>query len=193
MIRPHLIIFAKAPLMGKAKTRLAADIGPVHAKRIYRAMTARILRNLKSPKWDLSIAVTPATWMGGVPEWKDAAQYPQVSGSLSPRLMQAFADKRPTLVIGTDSPQITKKDIGAAIKALKSHEAVFGPADDGGFWLMGLNGPAKLDLFENVRWSSAQTLADVEANVNGSVHALRRLTDVDDAAALAQVRQAIRF
>lgn len=193
MIRPHLIIFAKAPMMGKAKTRLAADIGPVHAKRLYRAMTARILRNLQSPKWDLSMAVTPAAWMGRVPEWKNAAQYAQTSGSLSPRLMQAFEEKRPTLVIGTDSPQVTKKDIGAAITALKSHRAVLGPADDGGFWLMGLNGPAKPSLFHNVRWSSAQTLADVEANITGTVHHLRTLTDVDDATALAQVRQAVRL
>lgn len=193
MIRPHLIIFAKAPMMGKAKTRLAADIGPVHAKRLYRAMTARILRNLQSPKWDLSIAVTPAVWMGRVPEWQNAVQYPQVCGSLSPRLMQAFAHKRPTLVIGTDSPQITRTDIDAAITALKSHAAVFGPADDGGFWLMGLNGPAKPGLFRGVKWSSAQTLSDVENNITGSVHYLRTLTDVDDATALAQVRQTVRF
>ena len=93
MTRPRLIIFAKAPIMGRAKTRLAADIGPVHAQRIYRAMTARILRNLQSPKWDTVLAVTPAQWLGAIPAWNGAAQYAQVSGSLSPRLMQAFDRK----------------------------------------------------------------------------------------------------
>lgn len=193
MIRPQLIIFAKAPIMGRAKTRLAADIGPVHAKRLYRAMTARILRNLRSPEWDVFVAVTPAKWMGRVPDWQAAKQYAQVSGSLSPRLMQAFANKAPTLVIGTDSPQIKRSDIHAAINALKSYDAVFGPADDGGFWLMGLNGPAKLGVFENIRWSTQHALADVEKNLTGRVHYLRTLTDVDDAKALAQVRRAARF
>ena len=74
MIRPALIIFAKAPVMGQAKTRLAADIGPVHAKRIYRAMTARIIRNVQDPRWDTALAVTPASALGQVPEWAGTAQ-----------------------------------------------------------------------------------------------------------------------
>ena len=188
MIKPRLIIFAKAPLMGKAKTRLAANIGPAHAQRLYRAMTRKIIRNTQSPKWETHLAVTPKHWLGQLPEWKAAAQYAQTNGSLSPRLVQAFSAKMPTVVIGTDCPQVTSRDINDAFKALRRHDAVFGPADDGGFWLMGLRRPACDEIFENVRWSSKHALADVAANVGGSAHYLRTLIDVDDVSALKQVR-----
>ncbi len=193
MNRPRLIIFAKAPLMGRAKTRLAADIGPVHAQRLYRAMTARIIRTLQSPEWETVLAVTPARWMGRIPAWDRTAQYAQVSGSLSPRLMQAFDRKAPTLVIGTDSPQITRADIAAGFRALRGNAAVFGPADDGGFWLMGLAGPAPRGAFDHVRWSSENALTDVERNIKGRAAYLRTLTDVDDLKALDQVRRNCRI
>lgn len=188
-MRPRLIIFAKAPMMGKAKTRLAADIGPVHAKRIYRTMTAQILRNVQSPKWETWLAVTPARWLGQLPDWDGVPQYAQVSGSLSPRLMQAFSVKMRTVVIGTDTPHVTARDIHEAFEGLRHHKAVMGPADDGGFWLMGLNGPAAPGLFDHIRWSTEHALADVENNIDGPVKYLRTLTDVDDAKALEAVRQ----
>jgi len=192
-MHPQLIIFAKAPLMGRAKTRLAADIGIVHAQRLYRAMTAKVLRGAQSPKWTTELAVTPQVWLGRVPEWAGTAQYAQISGSLSPRLMQAFSLRGPTIVIGTDCPQILRADIEQAFKALRSHSAVFGPADDGGFWLMGLSGPAKTNTFDNVRWSTVHALSDVEANISGKVHYLRTLTDIDNADDLRQVRQTCRI
>lgn len=188
MIRPTLFIFAKAPMIGKAKTRLAADIGKVHALRLYRSMLSRVIRNVQSPAWDTVIMVTPAHKIGHVPEWQGLAQYPQVNGSLTPRLAQAFAHKGPVIVIGTDCPQIRERDIANGFKALRSHKAVFGPADDGGFYLMGMNGPVSEAVFDNVRWSTEHTLADVEKNVRGPVKYLRTLVDIDDLKALKQVR-----
>jgi len=159
-MKPRLYIMAKAPQLGKAKTRLAADIGKVHALRLYRR----------------------------VPQWRGTPQLPQVSGSLSPRLSALFARKGPTIVIGTDCPQVSARDIVAALKALRRHKAVFGPADDGGFWLMGMYGPVNPDVFEAVRWSHDETLADITANIDGPVARLRRLTDVDDLDALNHIR-----
>lgn len=193
MMRPRLIIFAKAPLMGQAKTRLAADIGPVHAQRLFRAMTVKIIRSVKGPKWDTVLAVTPPAFLGHIPEWADTPQYAQTSGSLSPRLMQAFQRNGPTVVIGTDSPQIHRNDIDAAFKALRSHDTVFGPASDGGFWLMGLKKPAKPGLFEAVNWSTETALADVSRNLSGSTTYLQTLTDVDDEEALRVIRRDVRF
>jgi len=188
VIRPRLIIFAKAPLMGRAKTRLAADIGQVQALRLYRAMVSRVLRQIPSPKWDSIIAVTPTNWIGRVPEWSGFDQIPQSSGDLSPRLSQAFSTKGPIVVIGTDCPQIKRADIDEAFNRLRSHQAVFGPAEDGGFWLIGLNGPVDPKIFENIRWSTSQALKDVEANIEGRVHYLRTLIDVDDLKALKALR-----
>ena len=182
---PTLYIIAKAPIMGKAKTRLAADIGVVHAKRIYRQMMSQIIRNVQDPRWETVLAVTPPAALGQVPEWDGLPQIAQVSGSLSPRLAQVFSGRGPTVVIGTDCPQVTSNDIAQAFQALKSSPAVFGPASDGGFWLMGAHAPLRPQIFDNIRWSHEQTLSDMRAKF-GDVTVLRTLTDVDDLAALKQ-------
>ena len=188
-MRPVLYVVAKAPIMGRAKTRLAADIGPVHAKRIYRSLMGQVLRQVRDPRWDTVLAVTPPHLLGQVPDWEGFAQIPQVPGSLSPRLAALFTRKGPTLTIGTDCPQVDAKDIAAAFRALRSHDYVFGPASDGGFWLMGARGPLHPDFFDWVRWSHDETLADVKARTNGDYAELRTLTDVDDLKALRLARR----
>ena len=170
--------------MGAAKTRLARDIGPVHAQRLYRAMTARVLRQVGDPRWDTVIYTSgdPAT----VPEWRHYAQRPQPDGSLTPRLQRVFGEgpRRAVVVIGTDCPQVKARDVGDALDALRRAPFVFGPASDGGFWLMAARAPLGPGVFDGVRWSSPHTLADMRARV-GAVALLRELTDVDDAAGLA--------
>jgi len=191
-MRPVLYVVAKAPIMGRAKTRLAADIGPVHAKRIYRALMGQVLRQVRDPRWDTVLAVTPPSLLGRVPDWEGFAQIPQVSGSLTPRLQALFSRKGPTLTIGTDCPQVKAADIASAFRALKSHKHVFGPASDGGFWLMGANGPLPRGFFNGVRWSHAETLSDVADRTDGAFGVLRTLTDVDDLKALRLLRQSQR-
>lgn len=189
-MRPELYIFAKRPAMGAAKTRLARDIGPTHAQRLYRAMTAKILRNVTDPRWDTILYAASSKSIGSVPAWDRLPQMAQPSGSLSPRLAHAFTGpRRPVLVIGTDCPQVTARDIADALSALRSHPAVFGPASDGGFWLMGAWAPLRSDVFDTVRWSSEQTLSDLETRLNGRVAKLRMLTDVDDGEGLRAWRQ----
>lgn len=187
-MRPRLYIYAKAPVMGRAKTRLAADIGQVQAHRLYCAMLSKVIRQVQDPRWDIIIMVNPAQAIGKVPAWRGLRQLPQVEGTLSPKLAQAFANKGPIIVIGTDCPQITRRDIAEGFKQLKRHKAVFGPAADGGFWLMGMNGPVKADIFDNVRWSHQDTLKDISTNIEGTIHHLRRLIDVDDLKALRALR-----
>jgi len=191
-MRPILYVVAKAPIMGRAKTRLAADIGPVHAKRIYRALMGQVLRQVRDPRWDTVLAVTPPSLLGRVPDWEGVPQIPQVSGSLTPKLEALFSRKGPTLTIGTDCPHVTAFDIAAAFRALKSHKHVFGPASDGGFWLMGANGPLPRGFFNGVRWSHAETLSDVADRTDGAFGVLRTLTDVDDLKALRLLRQSQR-
>lgn len=189
-MRPELYVFAKKPGMGAAKTRLARDIGPTHAQRLYKAMTAQILRQVSDPRWETILYVDPARAVGRVPAWEGVPQRPQPSGSLSPRLMEVFSGpKRPVLVIGTDCPQVTATDIANSLQALRTAPFVFGPADDGGFWLMGAMAPLKPDTFDGVRWSSEHTLSDLETRLNGSIAKLRTLTDVDDGHGLAIWRQ----
>ncbi len=192
-MKPQLVIFVKAPLMGKAKTRLAADIGFVHAQRIYKAMTARLLRNLVSDKWDTILAVTPGHWLGNIPIWDGLPQYKQVSGSLSPRLAQAFSAKGKTIVIGSDCPQVTRADINTAFKAIRPNVPVFGPAEDGGFWLIGALGPLAPSVFDNIRWSTENTLSDIKKRLPCASTSLRTLQDVDDLKALQEVQMSGQF
>jgi len=184
----RLYIFAKAPVLGKAKTRLAADIGEVEALRLYRAMMSAVIINAQNAAWTTILAAADPKSIGNVPEWEDLPQIAQVEGSLSPRLAELFKGTGPIIVIGTDCPQVRASDIADALKALETHDVVFGPADDGGFWLIGMNGPVEPSVFDNVRWSHAETLSDMQANIEGSIHRLRTLIDVDNLAALEAVK-----
>ena len=193
-MRPVVFIFTKAPFMGQAKTRLAADIGRVHAQRVYRAMCKKVVRECVDPRWDTLLYVTPDkelnSGFGGV--WpQHFVRIPQHNGGLTDRLARAFSLKGPTIAIGTDAPQIKRRDIAEAFAHLKSNEAVFGPADDGGFWLIGLNGPAKPGVFDNIRWSHPETFKDIQANLDGDIALIRTLKDVDDGAAYAHYKAKI--
>jgi glycosyltransferase A (GT-A) superfamily protein (DUF2064 family) len=88
----------------------------------------------------------------------------------------------PVVIIGSDIPDITAADIAAAFRALGSNSAVFGPAMDGGYWLVGLRRrPRFIDPFANVRWSSEYALADTIAHLKGEeIAMLRMLRDIDD-------------
>jgi len=180
-------MFAKDLVLGRAKTRLAKGVGVVHAKRHYRAMTRTLLRRLPDPRWSVTLAVTPPSAVGEVRDWDGICQIAQVSGSLSPRLAAIFTDIGSTVVIGTDSPQVKKRDIASAFKALAPNKLVIGPATDGGFWLIGAMGAVPQALFDNIRWSHEKTLSDLEKNARVfgyEISYLRALTDIDNLGAL---------
>ena len=188
-MRPELYVFAKRPDMGRAKTRLARDIGVTHAQRIARAMMSKILRNVTDPRWDTYVYATPIRAIGNEPIWDRFEQVAQPSGSLTPRLAATYSGRRrPVIVIGTDCPQVTARDIADALKALKRADLVFGPASDGGFWLMAAMAPLPIGTFDNVSWSSDRTLRDLQSNLQGRVATLRTLTDIDDGQALRSIR-----
>jgi len=189
LMKPCLYIFAKAPHMGKVKSRLAADVGNVHALRIYRAMTAKIVRETQDPRWDTVLYVTPddcaGARFGGL--WPESMpRFTQNGGGLSERTARLFTGpktgKHPVITIGTDIPAMRRSDIAAGFKALKHNDAVIGPAKDGGFYLIGLNAPANPKLFDGIRWSHPQTRKDMCAAIGGRIALLRELEDVDDLA-----------
>lgn len=179
-MRPRLTVFAKAPRMGAAKTRLAADIGPAQAMRLYRAMTARILRRVQDPRWETVLAVPDHDLATCVPEWPERLpRIGQGGGDLGAR--QARRLDRPfSVVIGTDAPEVTARDIARAFAALRRHEAVAGPAEDGGYWLLGLRRPARRALFDGVPWSSAATLSALEARLPRPIMRLETKRDIDE-------------
>jgi uncharacterized protein len=185
----RLVVMAKEPVAGRIKTRLAAEIGAATAARFARHCTAAVLgRVAADPRWRTTIAVAPDAarfsrmWPRGL------ARGPQGPGDLGARMQRIFdrAPPGPVVIIGTDVPGIARAHIHAAFRLLGRHDAVFGPAADGGYWLVGLKRrPRTLRPFAGVRWSSPHALADTLANLRDqSVGRLQTLSDVDTAADL---------
>ncbi len=189
MTRPILIIMAKEPRPGRVKTRLGRDIGMVAAAWWFRHQIRRLLRELDDPRWQLVLAVAPdragmaaRIWPAHLP------RVPQGAGDLGARMARLMRDMPPgpVCIIGGDIPGLRKHHIARAFRALRGGDAVFGPATDGGYWLVGLKRlqiPA--GLFCDVRWSTRHALADSIASLPGArIAMVDMLRDVDTAADL---------
>ncbi len=192
----RLAVFARAPRLGRVKRRLAAGIGAPAALAFYEETLAALLRRVgHDPRWRTWIAVSPdqaadddGPWPPGIP------RLAQGGGDLGARMARVFdaLAPGPAVIVGSDIPDIRPRHVAQAFAALGAHDAVFGPAGDGGFWLVGLSRPSQAgDLFRNVRWSSAHALADTLANLGaGQTKALLEvLDDIDDAAAYQRWRR----
>jgi rSAM/selenodomain-associated transferase 1 len=187
----HLVIMAKSPRAGQAKRRLGADIGPVAACRIYRACLAHTLRRLGAdPRWHTILAVTPDSdatrgFWPRVGRSRSLARLGQGAGDLGQRMQRLFVrlPPGPVIIVGTDVASLRPSHIAHAFRLLGANDAVLGPAQDGGFWLIGLKrSPHLLAPFSGVRWSSPHTLADTLANLAGRrVAYAATLADIDTA------------
>lgn len=190
MRRAHILIYAKPPKIGLAKTRLARSLGsPVQAQRIARMTLARTMRVATSGAWTPILYAAPDSalhdTLGGI--WPPRLiRRSQGQGDLTARLNKGLTETPPGPVffIGADAPDLSAAHLRQAIHALQRHDAVFGPAKDGGFWLFGLNKTARTrSPFHNVRWSTEYALTDVRANLTTErrVAYLPTLIDIDEA------------
>jgi rSAM/selenodomain-associated transferase 1 len=192
-MRRHLVVFARAPALGRVKSRLAKGIGAAAALAFYRRTLARLLRRVgRDRRWRTVLAMTPDSARSARLWPMRVALRPQGFGDLGARMGRVFRtwEKGPVIIIGADIPDITAAHIQRAFRALGDADAVFGPARDGGYWLVGLRrGPKPPDIFRDVRWSTKHALADTLANLAGRrVALIDRLDDIDDAAAYQRWR-----
>ena len=183
---PRLIVMAKSPRAGRIKRRLAASIGTIPATRFYRACLAHTLMRLgSSPRWHTVLGVTPDSDVAATlwPRTARLARLPQGSGDLGARMQLLFQrlPPGPAIIVGTDIPSISAGEIAKAFRLLGNADAVFGPAADGGYWLVGLRrSPRVLTPFAHVRWSGKHALADTLHNLKGRrVAFAATLSDVD--------------
>ncbi|WP_320670313.1 TIGR04282 family arsenosugar biosynthesis glycosyltransferase [Patulibacter defluvii] len=196
---PALAVIAKAPVAGRSKTRLCPPCTPVQAARLAAAALADTLA---------TVAATPAgarvLVLDGEPgPWCSPAMtvIPQRGDGLDERLAAAFEDVAgPALVIGMDTPQVRPALLSAALRRLTEPavDAVLGPADDGGYWALGLR-RADRALLEGVPMSVPETGAAQRrrlAEAGLTVAELPTLRDVDrfaDARAVAALAPGGRF
>ncbi len=175
----------KEPRPGRVKTRLGRDIGMTRAAWWYRHQCAGLIRRLRDPRWDIVLAVSPDREGLASRIWPhELARIPQGRGDLGQRMARALrATPGPTVLIGSDIPDIKRRDIAFAFRGLGACASVIGPASDGGYWLVGLNHPSlsPRSLFRNVRWSTEFTLEDTLPTLPHPVWKAAELSDVDGA------------
>jgi rSAM/selenodomain-associated transferase 1 len=190
-MRRTLVLFLRVPALGRGKRRLAGEIGDVAAVRFERQMLALLLRRLApNRRWRLRIAATPdrALRLRAPRPPARIERVGQGRGDLGARMSRAIAHcpPGPVVLVGADIPAMRARHIAAAFALLGACDLVFGPAEDGGFWLVGARRRQQLrSLFAAVRWSTRFALADVLANLPDhlAVGFVERLADVDDAEA----------
>ena len=186
MISPRLSIFARLPVPGKVKTRLIPALGEEGAARLYARLLALTVEVARESGLDFELRVTG----GEIGAFQglfgnDVPVVDQGDGDLGARMMRVEA---PALLIGSDCPGITAPLLRAAAGALEDRRVVLGPANDGGYYLIGYREPVPF-LFEDMEWSTPKVLPETLARLAARGHGpaiLPELADIDTAEDLAQ-------
>jgi rSAM/selenodomain-associated transferase 1 len=180
-LRRVCFVFARAPRLGTVKRRLARDIGDRAALRFHKGTAESLLRDLaRDRRFTTRLAVTPegARWRVPVP------MVGQGRGDIGARMHRACArvPRGVVVIVGSDIPGVGARQVAAAFRALGRADAVFGPALDGGYWLVGMGPRRPARPFAGVRWSTEHALAGTLANFRGRrVAFLPMMRDVDTA------------
>jgi uncharacterized protein len=194
-----VVVFARAPVEGCAKTRLIPRLGPSGAANFQAALISDTLRKLRS----LRRTATPYLFFAGkrspsFPTNRTCTVMRQRGADLGERLSHAFRlllRRHPAVVIiGTDSPLLPVRLLRQAIQELRTSEAVLGPSPDGGYYLIGLR-RFRSGMLTGVRWGTAYAFRDtlrrlVHYNLCCSI--LPPVADVDRPRDLLQLQAELR-
>ena len=174
---------AKEPLPGRIKTRLAREVGSTVATWWFRHQLKKTIRTLNDPRWDIIVSLSPDIFVKRRNFWPPEINcIPQGRGNLGQKMRNIFKlfANRPICIIGGDIPGITRLEISEAFKKLALRKFVIGPAEDGGFWLIGHQGRAPAKLFDGVRWSSPWAYLDtIQTFEDRPFSCISKLRDVD--------------
>jgi rSAM/selenodomain-associated transferase 1 len=185
-----VIVFAKAPVAGRVKTRLVESLGANGACQLYERLASHTLRTaLGSGAGPVSLWCAPSAdhpFFRRCADEFNVELRKQSGGDLGRRMADAFQKTlkgaRQALLIGTDCPGLTGEDLREAAHALgHKADAVIGPTEDGGYVLIGLRTLAP-SLFEGVRWGTEQVLSETRRrlrNLGWVWHELPVRWDVD--------------
>ena len=183
MSKNLLIVFVKNIILGKVKTRLAKTIGNDAAFSIYSELVAITEKATTKVKTDKHIYFSDEVISS---KWKNDKKLVQKGADIGIRMQNAFQhgfDKgyENIILIGSDLPNISKEIIETGFEKLQQNDVVFGPAEDGGYYLIGMS-KMNTSIFENKPWSQsdllAVTLQELEAQ-NQSVELIETLNDID--------------
>jgi rSAM/selenodomain-associated transferase 1 len=183
MSKNLLIVFVKNKKLGQVKTRLAKSIGNEAAFEIYKILIEKTELAIRDLEMDKHIYFSDTVIET---EWKNNFKTVQEGHDLGERMKNAFKDGfnkgyEKIVLIGSDLPDITSEIIINAFETLNKKEMVVGPAEDGGYYLIGMKRLHEF-VFDNKPWSTAvlldDTLKELKTNTI-SVHLLKTLNDID--------------
>ncbi len=193
----HMIVMAKAPLAGFAKTRLIPALGAEGAARLAaRFLRETLLQALAADQGEVQLCAAPDAKH---PAFEAPTRGLRISrrsqgeGDLGERMARALAlplaQGHHAVLVGTDAPALDAAYLRLACAALEHADAVFGPTADGGYALVGLRRPLPL-VFERIAWSTNLVMAQTRERLNdcgARWHELPLLYDVDEAPDLVHV------
>lgn len=200
-----VLVVAKAPEPGRVKTRLGADIGMEQAAEVAAASLLDTLAACAEATGERHVSLAGHLALAVRREELEAALvgwtvHPQEGAGFAERLADAHARVAgPALQVGMDTPHLTPELLADAAAGLATHDAVLGPAEDGGWWLLALRHPRHAAALVGVEMSTPTTGADTRAALEaagltvGSTAALRDVDTVADADAVAALVPASRF
>jgi uncharacterized protein len=182
-----LVVFAREPVAGRVKTRLAATIGAAAALRLHVAFVEDVCALAAGIAGRLVLAVA------GDPEHPGFAglsveRMAQGEGDLGARMDRALGLGGAVCIIGSDAPTVPRAHLADAFRLLEDAEVVLGPSTDGGYWLVGARRPAP-ELFCDMAWGTPAVLPETLRRLAGARAALLPFHyDVDEAGDLALLR-----
>lgn len=176
---PTIALFAKYPAPGLAKTRLIPALGADGAARVHRILVERTLATIRQSGLSFAVWTTGADhaafadWLGA-----DVPLVEQGEGDLGARLARVPA---PAILLGGDVPELTAQHLRDAAAALEEVPVVIGPAEDGGYYLLGFRAEMP-SLFTQMPWGGERVLEVTKARLEGvkaDYHLLEVLSDCD--------------
>ncbi len=187
----RLIVFVKLPVKGKVKTRLAKTVGDEAALALYRCFVADILAAVLRTGFSTLICFHPPHARKAVIEWLGDHQWsylPQVGNNLGERMAAAFRAAlrgySRAVLIGSDCPDLPPDLLHEAFENLNTHDAVIGPAGDGGYYLIGFSSASFLqEPFRDMKWGTPTVFEDtmtVLTEFGARVHVLPPWNDIDE-------------
>lgn len=188
MSKKRIIVFVKNAVAGKVKTRLAKTIGDEEALNVY----LQLLNITKKEVKKVSFTEKEVWYAWSVAEndlWDDLAfkKRVQIDGDLGEKMKDAFQksfqeEKEKIVLIGSDCPTLTSEILEKAFEELSTHDAVFGPSKDGGYYLIGMKG-FHPELLEGIAWSTEEVLNQTKQQAEKneiSIALLPVLNDIDN-------------
>lgn len=179
-----IIVFTRNPELGKVKTRLAKTIGDASALHIYSFLlehTEKTIRNINSDK-----AVYYSEKIRDQDIWDHSIyqKHQQKGADLGERMLHAFQNGflkgyEKVLIVGSDLFDLKEKHIDEAFQKLEIRDVVIGPAEDGGYYLLGMK-TVHTEVFKNKVWGTSSVFKDTMKDLQKfKIHQLEKLNDID--------------